>query len=232
MNPLEALQSYAFITGSSPQEVLQHFLSIRLDSIKVALTVSSPDPRAMLHVIRSIRSTISDVTTLFPFTFQSTINELKSTSLLSHEDLHMNLQRRRANIELWISPDLRKFMIWTKSELLDNSKVEQLLNSWTSQIENLLVNNVGGLFVEIRDLEVLCTLRREIISLLSETEENSTPFEEHLNVILLNEISNQITRLMGARVKKIHELETIAKELISRFKGNQSSENADSSRRC
>ena len=166
MNPLEALQSYAFITGSSPQEVLQHFLSFRLDSIKVALTVSSPNSRAMLHVIRSIRSTISDVSTLFPFAFQSTINELKSTSLLSHEDLRVNLQRRRANIELWINSDLRKFMIWTKSELLDNSKVEQLLNSWTSQIENLLVNNVGGLFVEIRDLEILCTLRREIISLL------------------------------------------------------------------
>ena len=230
MNPLEALQSYAFITGSSPPEVLQYFLSIRLDSTKAALAISSPDSQTILNVIRSIRSTISDVTTLFPFTFQRTINELKATSLLSHEDLRMNLQRRRANIELWIDPGLRKFMIWTKSELLDASKVEQLLDSWTSQIENLLVENVAGLLVDIRDLEVLCTLRGEIISLLSETEENRIPFEDRLNDILIKELAKQITRLMRARVKKIHELESSAKELVSRFKGNQSSENTNSSR--
>ena len=230
MNPLEALQSYAFVTGSSPPEVLQHFLSIRLDSAKAALTILSADSRTILHVIRSIRSTISDVTTLFPYTFQTTIHELKSTNLLSHKDLRMNLQRRRANIELWINPDLRKFMIWTKSELLDSSKVEQLLNSWTSQVENLLEDNVGGLFIDIWDLEILCTLRGEIISLFSETEENSTPFEERMNIILVDELAKQITELMRARVKKIHELESSAKELISRFKGDKPSENTNSSR--
>ena len=223
MNPLEALQSYAFVTGSSPPEVLQHFLSIRLDSTKAALTILSPDSRTMLHVIRSIRSTVSEVTTLFPFTFQRTINELKSTSLLCHEDLRMNLYRRRANIEIWINPGLRKFMIWTKSELLDNSKVELLLNSWTNQVENILMDNVERLFIDIQELQILCTLREEIISLFSETEENSTPFEERLNIILVNELAKQMTRFMRDRVKKIHELENSAKELISRFKGNQPS---------
>jgi len=217
--PLEALQSYAFITGSSPAEVLQHFLSIRLTSTKSALTVSSPDSRTILHVILSIKSTITDVNALFPFAFQRTLNELKSTSLLSQADLHTNLQRRRANIDLWIPPDLKKFLVWTKSDVLDNPKVEQMLHSWMDSIETLLTENAGALFVEIQELEILCGLREEVMSSLVETDEEISPFEGRLCVVLVKEIAAQITRLMTARVQKIHGLEIEARNLISGFKG-------------
>jgi hypothetical protein len=217
--PLEALQSYAFITGSSPAEVLQHFLTIRLTSTKSALTVSSPDSRTILHVILSIKSTIKDVNTLFPFTFQRTLNEIKSTSLLSQTDLHTNLQRRRANIDLWIQSDLKKFLVWTKSDVLDNPKVEQMLHSWMDIIEALLTENAGALFVEIQELEILCGLREEVMSSLVETDEEISPFEGRLCVVLVKEIAAQITRLMITRVQKIHGLEIEARNLISGFKG-------------
>jgi len=216
--PLEALQSYAFITGSSPAEVLQHFLSIRLTSTKSALTVSSPDSRTILHVILSIKSTITDVNALFPFTFQRTQNELKSTSLLSQPDLHKNLQRRGANIDLWIQSDLKKFLVWTKSDVLDSPKVENMLHSWMDRIETLLIENVGALFVEIQELEILCGLREEVMSSLVETEEELSPFERRICVILVKEIAAQILRLMTARVHKIHGLEIEARNLISGFK--------------
>lgn len=217
--PLEALQSYAFITGSSPAEALQHFLTIRLTSTKSALTVSSPDSRTILHVILSIKSTITDVNALFPFTFQRTLNELKSTSLLSQADLHTNLQRRRANIDLWIQSDLKKFLVWTKSDVLDNPKVEQMLHSWMDSIEMLLTENAGALFVEIQELEILCGLREEVMSSLVETDEEISPFEGRLCVVLVKEIAAQITRLMTSRVQKIHGLEIEARNLISGFKG-------------
>lgn len=217
--PLEALQSYAFITGSSPAEVLQHFLTVRLTSTKSALTVSSPDSRTILHVILSIKSTITDINTLFPFTFQRTLNELKSTSLLSQPDLRKTLLLRRANIDLWIPPDLKKFLVWTKSDVLDNPKVEQMLHSWMDNVERLLIENSGALFLEIQELEILCGLREQVISSLIETDDEIGPFERRLCVVLVKEIASQITRLMTAQVQKIHELETEARDLISRPKG-------------
>lgn len=110
-------------------------------------------------------------------------------------------------------------MIWTKSDLLDNSKVENMLYTWMDQIESLLKENIGGLFIDIQELEMLCSLRGEIISLLYETEEEISPFETRLCAIIVMEIAAQMTRLMTNRVKKLHELETSAKSLITDFKG-------------
>lgn len=110
-------------------------------------------------------------------------------------------------------------MIWTKSEVLDNLKVEELLDVWTNQVENLLEENIGGLFIDIEELEMLCSLRGEIIPLLLETEEEPSPFETRLCSILTMEIAKQITRIMSDRVKKLHNLERSAKILISEFKG-------------
>jgi hypothetical protein len=214
-NPLEALQSYAFVTGSSPSQVLQRLLSARLASTRAALSVSSPDSLTILHVIRSIKSTITDVRSLFPFTFQRTMHDLKSTSLLSQPDLRRNLQRRRGNIELWIQPNIRKFLAWTKSETLDDTQVDKMLHSWMDDVDTILKESAGGLFIGIQELDVLCRLRAEIISAL----DDDTTFEERLRGVLIREIAGQITRLMTLRVQRIHQLEDIAREIIEGFKG-------------
>ena len=215
--PLEAAQSYALITGSSPAEVLQHFLTIRLASIKSSLT-KTVDSRSILHVLHSIKSTVMIVNTLFPFTFQRAINELKSISLLNHQDLYVNLERRKGNSRLWIQADVKKFLIWTKSDLLDNTGVDQLVDKWMSDVYRLLTENVGILFSEIREPDSLCTLRTEIIQTFIDQDQATNPLEPVCQVFL-KEIASQLTRLMANRVGNLHRLETAAKALITMAKG-------------
>jgi hypothetical protein len=222
LQPLEALQAYAFITGSSSSEVLQHFLTTRLSSIQSSFNITSPDNRTILQIMKSIKSTMADVNALFPFLYQRTTNELKSTSLLSHNDLKSNLQRRRGNIELWIEPDIRKFLIWTKGDILDNTGVDTLLDTWMGDISALLEKSAEGLFTDMQDLDMLCSLRGEIISSLIPEDEDVSPFEEKCCGILVKATASQITRIMETRVKKIHELEAIARELIANVKGKRS----------
>ena len=110
-------------------------------------------------------------------------------------------------------------MIWTKSDVLDAVKVEEMLETWTQEIEDLLQDKVGGLFVEIQQLEMLCSLRGEIISALMELEEDVTLFEERICKVLVNGIARQITRLMIDRVRSLHDLESMASDLTVNFKG-------------
>lgn len=147
------------------------------------------------------------------------MNNLKSASLLSQPDLGNNLRLRRANIDLWIQPDLKNFLVWTKSDVLDGSKVEQMLHSWMDNVEILLSENSGALFVEIQELEILCGLREQVISSLVETDDEIGPFERRLCAVLVNDIASQITRLMITGVQKIHGLETEARDMILRSKG-------------
>jgi hypothetical protein len=218
--PLEALQSYAIITACSPSEVLQHFLSTRLESTRSTLAVSSPDSRTVLHVIRSINSTVIEVNTLFPYTFQRKMKDLKEISLLDHLDLHTYLQRKGGGINLWITEDLEKFQIWTKSDVLDDHTVEKMLQKWMDDVESSLTASAGGLFLEIQELDILCALRREIVSSLVEMDEGSSRFDVRICGILVREIAAQITRLMRLRVMKIHELVDIAKNFISNSSGD------------
>jgi len=216
--PLEALQSYAFITGSSSPEVLQHFLTTRLTSISSSLNISSPDSLTIIHIIHATKSTIADIQQLFPFHFQRSTNELKLTPLLRQEDLHRQLLRKRGTAELWITPDLQNFLIWTKSEILDSQRAESMLNSWQAQINTLLKERVSGLFKGIEDLDSLCTLRNEIISAL--ISEGTGEFEMGICSVLVKEIAEQITRIIILRVRRLHELETMAKEIIDKFNGS------------
>jgi hypothetical protein len=158
------------------------------------------------------------VNELFPFTFQRTINELKSISLLNHQDLYVNLERRKGNSRLWIQTDVKKFLIWTKSDLLDNTGVDQLVDRWMSDVYRLLTENVGILFSEIRELDSLCTLRTEIIQTSVDQDQATNPLEPVCQVFL-KEIASQLIRLMAIRVGELHRLETAAKALVSMTKG-------------
>lgn len=108
-------------------------------------------------------------------------------------------------------------MIWTKSDVLDAIMVDEMLETWKGEIEALLRGKVVGLFGEVQELDMLCSLRREIISLLVETDEDVSPFEERICHILVDEIARQMTRLMTDRVKTLHDLEPFASELVTKF---------------
>lgn len=114
---------------------------------------------------------------------------------------------------------MRKFLIWTKGDVLDNTGVDTVLDQWTGDINALLENSAGGLFTEMQELDMLCSLRGEIISSLFSEDENVSPFEERCCGILVKAIAAQITRIMESRVNRIHELETIAREMIANAKG-------------
>jgi hypothetical protein len=217
--PLLALQSYTIVTGSSPPEVLDHFLQVRLTEAKSALMSSSSNSSGILRIINLIRSTLREVYELFPFTFQRTMNELKSTSLLDQMDLLTNLHRRRANIELWIKNDIRKFHIWTKSDIINDSKVEMKVNLFMNDVEMIIVNNASELLSGIEGLDAMCTLRGKIITLVWEQDEEPNRFEKRICQTLVDKTAERITTLLTTQIKLIRELENEARELIIQFKG-------------
>lgn len=89
-------------------------------------------------------------------------------------------------------------------------------------ISTLLEKSAEGLLTDMQDLDMLCSLRGEIISSLIPEDEDVSPFEEKCCAILVKATAAQITRIMETRVKKIHELEAMARELIANVKGNRS----------
>ena len=213
-NPLEPLQSYALLTGCSSSEALEYLLSARLESIQSSVKVSSPSSAAILNVIHSIKSTLTGVDALFPFTFQKSINELKTTNLLAHADLHTYLRRRGDAVELWVPEEIKKFRIWTKSDILDNARVEEMVQAFMTNIEDSLNSSAGKLFSEIQNLDVLGELRREIVLSLVETDHESTPFEEKICRIFVTQIATQMTRLLSQKITKITELADTVKQLL------------------
>lgn len=94
-----------------------------------------------------------------------------------------------------------------------------VLDKWTEDINALLETSAGGLFTEMLELDMLCSLRGEMISSLIPEDEDVSPFEKKCCGILGQAIAMQITRIMESRVKKLYELGDIAKELIANVKG-------------
>ena len=77
--------------------------------------------------------------------------------------------------------------------------------------------NVSGLFKSVQDLDILCTLRGEIISSLIGDEAGL--FETDICGVLVKEIAGQISRIMTSRVEKLHDLESMARDLLRKFTG-------------
>jgi hypothetical protein len=92
-----------------------------------------------------------------------------------------------------------------------------MLSAWKEQINSLLREHISGLFKGIENLDILCTLRTEIISAL--VEDQTGDFEMGICGVLVKEIAEQITRIITMRVERLHELETMAKGIIDQFNG-------------
>jgi hypothetical protein len=86
-------------------------------------------------------------------------------------------------------------------------------------IYKLLNENVFIIFTKIHELDSLCTLRTEIIRSFMEEDQRMDILEPVCRVFL-KEIAAQMTRLMATRVREIHRLEEIAKDLITMTKGS------------
>ena len=99
--------------------------------------------------------------------------------------------------------------------------MDTVLDKWTGDINALLEESAGGLFDDMQDLDILCSLRGEIISSLIPEDEDVSPFEEKCCGILIKATAAQITRIMQTRVKRLHELEDMARALIANVKGNK-----------
>jgi hypothetical protein len=86
-------------------------------------------------------------------------------------------------------------------------------------VYKLLNENVKFIFAEVYELDSLCTLRTEIIRFFME-EDQRTDTLEPVCQVFLKEIAVQMTRLMATRVRELHRLEEIAKDLITMTKGS------------
>ena len=95
--------------------------------------------------------------------------------------------------------------------------MQSTLSAWQDRVDALLREHVAGLFKGVEDLDILCTLRAEIISALA--DEETGKFEMGICGILVKEITKQITMMMTHLVRKIHQLEDMATEIIDNFRG-------------
>jgi hypothetical protein len=214
--PLTQLHSYATITSSSAIEVLQHFLNLRLQDINSSISAHSRDSSNVIYIIQAVKSTIADVNELFPTLYERTMGEIKSTPLLSHPALKTLLLKRSSVSQLWMKDETKSFLIWTKSDVLSASQVQELVSTWTNQVSDLIQSKGEGLFTGIEDLEILLIVRKEILSLLGREDGD---FEKRMCRELVNFLAAQINRLLTTRISKIHEWEHMASEIINNFQG-------------
>lgn len=208
-NPLDALVAFSLVTRSSASEVLEHFLATQFNSVKVALELSNPDASKIIHDVRLITSVFSDASSLFPFTFQKAVNELKAINLLDHRDLIHILRKRGSHLNLWIQPDVRRFMIWTKAGVLEETDLKSALREWMEKVEILLKEKATGLFSHIEEIQILYALWVEVLSLLVGGGE----LEARVCQILTREILSRTTQVMAGRIHRIQELAKIAREI-------------------
>ena len=182
--------------------------------MKAALELSNPDASKIIHDVRLITSVFADANLLFPFTFQKTVNQLKAINLLDHQDLINALRKRGSHLSLWIQPDVRRFMIWTKSGVLEQGDVKNAMQNWMTKVEILLKEKAVGLFAHIEEIQILHALWVEVLSLLAGAGELETKVCE----ILTSEILARTTQVMTCRINRIQELGKISREIISQSK--------------
>jgi len=85
-------------------------------------------------------------------------------------------------------------------------------------VNSALQTTSARLFVDIGELDILCTLRSEIIAALR-TDDETNVFEKQISTVLVTKIAQQLTRLMTTRTKVLHTLITMATDILTHVKG-------------
>ncbi|GAO51785.1 hypothetical protein SAICODRAFT_20175 [Saitoella complicata NRRL Y-17804] len=158
---VNALAAFAVLHAAGQGDVLQHFLSVRLDSARELLS-SAPSTEELLKAVGVYTTSLHAITTIFP-TLLSPTPTLTGPALLALSQLGLD------KLTHWLSEDIRHFTPWTPSEPLLSTTISEYRKAFISEILDVIGRGARVVLGGVGGVEGVRGLRNEVLKVITQT---------------------------------------------------------------
>lgn len=131
--------AFSLATSSTPSDVLQHFLKIRLRAEQWHL---EQEEGVQDHVIKSMQlllNTLSSTQAIFPKRLSDSLVRLKDSPLIKQADVNA-VSELRLNIHAkWLADELQNYTPWPRHDELQKSEGDKMLKSWAKTAQKAFI---------------------------------------------------------------------------------------------
>ncbi|KAI4730887.1 hypothetical protein E4T49_01076 [Aureobasidium sp. EXF-10728] len=159
---VDTLAAFSLATTSTPTDVLNHFLHVRVSSL--GDLVDSPTQTDLHDALGLLITTVKEVQAIFPKQLSALLGRLQDEPLLQDSSIKDMPELNLDIYERWITDDLHNFTPWLRHDQLQASAATTVLKKWVAQARSTLLKGLNLLLDETHDISVIVKLRKEFVS--------------------------------------------------------------------
>ena len=213
---VEDLTAFCTATSSSPSNALNHFLTLRLNAIKL------PQGALGTGVIDRVRTrltlftnTIRQSKYIFPDLLGTSLRALGSRALLDDENIQEVGDLRLDVHQRWFVDEIRTYTPWTRHNELSSDAANNQVQSWSRNALDLLSKSIERDLEGEDDLDLILEARKTTLQtwLSSRSSIGNIPFRDSLDKIG-SPFLCRFGQLIDTATGDIHDLvETMPRDL-------------------
>ncbi|BFZ62321.1 hypothetical protein YB2330_003413 [Saitoella coloradoensis] len=173
-NLVNALAAFAVLNAAGQEDVLQHFLSSRLNSARALLwppSASGLDTNTpqLLRAVSVYTTTLHAIATIFPSLLSPTVSlpTLTDPAILALSQLGLD------RLAHWLPKDIRHFAPWTPSEPLLSTTISEHRQAFITDILEIIGRGAGVVLGGVEGVEGVRGLRNEVLKVITQTTTNN-----------------------------------------------------------
>ncbi len=222
---VESMCAYALITRSSPTEVLNHFLKLRLDKVNSDLRQGGDElAKHSTGALKLCIQTCLDTQTIFPRRLADGLAKLKTQPLIQDPgvrglyELNLDVHGR------WIGDDARNYTPWSRHDALQRPEAEKILSLWSKDAIAAFLKGIKKALEGEERLKEVAHLRQELIETWIMSGSRMAGVKS-ANVLddLRDTMNEKLESIVQSRTQK---LEAVVSDLMSQLEGSSSTSNA------
>jgi hypothetical protein len=210
------MAAFSLATSSTPSDVLQHFLKIRLRAIQWHLE-QAEDIRA--HAIKAMHlllTTLRNSQAIFPKRLADTLVRLKDLPLIKQADVQSVTELQLVIHSHWLADELKKYTPWPRHDELQKLEADRIVRSWAKSAQKAFVAGLKHALENVTDFENILTIRQQLFEAWPWTD-NRLPGLHSADVIdeLREAFNDRLTTIIEMQVAGLRLVCKSARELIS-----------------
>lgn len=163
-NLVQSTSAYALATSSTPTDVLQHFLKVRMD--KIGRELKQDDDELAKHGISSLKlciQTCLDTQAIFPRKLAEALVKLKAQPLVQDPEVRDLFELNLDVHDRWLGDEVKSYTPWPRHDELQRPDAERILHRWSKEAIAAFLKGVKKALEREDRLKEVAHLRQELI---------------------------------------------------------------------
>jgi hypothetical protein len=131
--------AFSLATSSTPSDVLQHFLKIRLRAMQWHLEQHDGVQEHALKAMKLLLTTLRNAQSIFPKRLADSLVRLKDLPLIRQSDVQAVSELSLGIHSRWLADELQKYTPWPRHDELQKSDADKILKSWAKTAQKSFV---------------------------------------------------------------------------------------------